>query len=204
MSTNKIVQIELSKLIEHPDNPNKMSSITYRKLVRNIEATGRYEPIVVRAQKQRQGFYQIINGQHRCKALKQLGLQSAECVVWDVDDAQTEILLATLNRLCGSDVLDKKISLLNKLKANFDSQKLSKLVPYTKNQIEKLTGLKSLPAAGSIVNSFAKPLVFFVTVHQSEIIEKALSLANRRDTKATRPARRAAALAKIAKKYLGK
>ena len=54
-------------------------------------------------------YFQIINGCHRCRALAKLGKKKAECVVWDVDDEQTDILLATLNRLGGKDELEAKV-----------------------------------------------------------------------------------------------
>ena len=111
----------------HPDNPNRMSRVTFAKLVRNIGQTGRYEPLIVRRITDTQGHisenvtnlrrntyegdvYQIINGHHRWQALKKLGKETADAIVWDIDDDQTDILLATLNRLCGQDVLDKKLA----------------------------------------------------------------------------------------------
>lgn len=203
MKTNQIIKIERTKLIAHPDNPNRMSEQTFRKLVRNIQKSKIYEPIIVRKEPEKNGFYQIINGAHRVKALQQLGLQKAECVVWDVDDRQTAILLATLNRLSGTDVLDKKLELLKKLKADFQTGELSKLLPYTKKQIEKLTTLKPPAlAAASVESCFAKALVFFVTEEQLVIIEKAISSAEESNSRMTRPKRRAAALTKIAKKVI--
>ena len=91
---NTIQQIALYKLVAHPDNPNKMSVSTFAKLVRNIERTGRYEPLIVRRYRKRKGRFQIINGHHRFKAIKKLGHKSVDAIVWDVDDEQTDILLA--------------------------------------------------------------------------------------------------------------
>src|SRR4030042_3895605 len=101
--TNSIRTIELDKLIAHPDKPNRMSTATFGKLVRNIERTGRYEPIVVRPHPVRGNHFQIINGHHRCQALAKLGYKAADCVVWDIDDEEAEILLARPHRLCGAD-----------------------------------------------------------------------------------------------------
>ena len=69
MKDNVIQSIELCKLTEHPGNPNRMSASNFAKLCRNIEQSGRYEPIVVRPDRQRKGFFQIINGHHRARAL---------------------------------------------------------------------------------------------------------------------------------------
>ena len=139
---NQVQSIALDKLVAHPDNPNRMSKAKFAKLIRNIERTGRYEPLVVRPCTQKPDCFQIINGHHRWRALRELGYKTTEALVWDVNDQDTDILLATLNRLGGSDILDKKLALLKRLnKSSFDGRtaKLAKLLPQTANQIRRLT-----------------------------------------------------------------
>lgn len=203
--SSEIVSIGLEKLVGHPGNANVMSGGVFRKLVRNIERTGMYEPIVVRHHPRRKGRYEIINGHHRVKALERLGYTKVDCVVWDVDDEQADILLATLNRLCGRDVLDKKLALLRRLRERMGSGELGKLILPTASQIERLTALK-LPSVSCEAGAkgFASALVFFVNDEQKEIIEKALGLAVVGDRTGTRAARRAAALAEIAELYEGR
>lgn len=182
---NRVSRIAIDKLVAHPNNPNRMSKANFAKLVRNIERTGRYEPLVVRPSPQRPGFFQIINGHHRWQALKKLGCKIADAVVWDIDDEQADILLATLNRLGGSDVLEKKLALLKRLNIRMEAGNLAKLLPQTAKQIERLTSLasgrSSLAASGmgdgKQATAFANPLVFFVNDKQQETINNALSLA---------------------------
>jgi hypothetical protein len=176
MKNFELKAIAISKLIAHPANPNVMSEVKFNKLVRNIERTWLYEPIVVRAHPKKKDYFQIINGHHRVKALEKLGRSVADCVVWDVDDEQAEVLLATLNRLTGCDEPAKKIELLKRLKERFGSPGLSKLLPQTAKQIEQLTNLKlkNIPVKLN-AESFALPIVFFVSAEQSRIIEEALS-----------------------------
>lgn len=199
--TNPIQSILLDKLIVHPGNPNKMSSVTFSKLVRNIERTGRYEPIVVRPHPQIGDCFQIINGHHRERALAKLGYKAADCVVWDVDDEEADVLLATLNRLCGSDELGKKLELLKRLKKSMESKELARLVPQTAKQIERLTNLK-MPSMPADAKGFSNPLVFFVNDAQQKTIEKALSSARELRSEKTKAAKRAAALAHIAGEFL--
>ena len=196
-----IQSILLEKLVAHPDNPNRMSTATFSKLVRNIKRTGRYEPIVVRPHPQRGNCFQIINGEHRCRALAKLGYKTADCVVWDIDDEQTDILLATLNRLGGTDELGKKLELLKRLNKRMESGELSKLLPQTAKQIERLTNLK-MPSTPAETKSFSNPMVFFVDDTQQEVIEKALSTAQEAGDEKTKAAKRAAALARIAGEFL--
>ena len=194
--TNEIKSIAIDKLVPHPNNPNRMSKANFRKLVRNIEQTGRYEPLIVRPQafscgrhdhcqsvagtatdnQVRSSVYQIINGHHRWQALKELGYKTADAVVWDIDDEQTDMLLATLNRLGGSDVLEKKLELLRRLNTSLETKKLAKLIPQSKKHIERLLNMK-LPIKPSEAKAFARPIVFFLNNEQSAVVEDALFLA---------------------------
>lgn len=205
--TNEIQSISIDKLIAHPGNPNRMSRANFAKLVRNIERTGRYEPLVVRPCPGKPGYFQIINGYHRCQALAQLGYKQADAIVWDIDDQQADILLATLNRLSGSDVLDKKLALLARLNKRMEAQELAKLLPQTKKQIERLTSMLNTRGCQSVSKvsvsqCLANPLVFFVNDKQQQTIEKALQMAEQNVNQPTKAAKRAAALTQIAQHYL--
>lgn len=215
---NSIQSIALDKLIAHPDNPNRMSRPVFAKLVRNIKRTGRYEPLVVRPCPDVSGdkddgletigdehrdCFQIINGHHRCRALAELGYETADVVVWDIDDEQADIYLATLNRLGGSDELDKKLKLLKRLSKTFVPGRLAKLLPQTAGQIERLTKLK-MPSvsANTTTKCFANPLVFFLNDKQQQIVEEALLPAEQKQNEKTKAARRAAALTHIAHSFI--
>lgn len=219
MSTT-IRHIPLERLVPHPDNANRMSRGNFEKLVRNIERTGRYEPLVVRPCPGCRGFFQIINGYHRCEALRKLGRSIVDTVVWSVDDEQTDLLLATLNRLGGRDTLDKKLTLLRRLRQRIPTRKLARLLPQTLGQIERLTADGPLPqAVGKKAGAFATPMVFFLDEGQHRRIEEAVSAAIGESDPAhspdaqrhsgvgagaqTRAARRAAALTRIATRFLG-
>ena len=217
--TQQIQRIPIDKLVAHPGNPNRMSSGTFNKLVRNIERTGRYEPIIVRAvcsvprdasseHTQNAGCisqYEIINGHHRVKALRQLGFETADCLIWDVDDHEADILLATLNRLGGTDVLDKKLSLLRRLSKKSKAAEMARLLPQNARQIERLKNLKP-PAAPANTNraSLLNPLAFFVNDTQYETIRRAMSLAIDYQKEKTKAAGNAAALTRIAEWFTKK
>ena len=197
-----IRDIALDRLVPHPDNANRMSRANFAKLVRNIERMGRYEPIVVRPCPNRPGFFQIINGHHRCEALHKLGCATAQAVVWRIDDEQTDILLATLNRLGGRDTLDKKRALLQRLRTRIPTRKLARLLPQTLGQIERLTaGEASTATVRKKADSLAIPIVFFVDEGQQRKIEDALSAATSHEGQ-TRAVKRAAALTHVAEEFL--
>jgi len=197
---NRVSSIPIDKLTAHPGNPNRMSKRNFSRLVRNIERTGRYEPLVVR--RQGDGF-QIINGHHRCRALRELGYNSADAVVWDVDDAEADILLSTLNRLGGSDVLEKKLALLERLNRKMHAREMAKLLPFTRSQIERLKNLKVPSAPANIsVKSFAVPMVFFLSDDQQKIVTNALASVRESQNEKTKAAGNAAALTYIAQRFI--
>jgi ParB/RepB/Spo0J family partition protein len=197
-----IKTVQIDKLKAHPDNPNRMSDKTFAKLVRNIKRTGRYEPIIVRTKGE---SYEIINGHHRVKALQQLGIKSADIVIWDVNDDEVDILLTTLNRLSGSDELDKKLAILRRLNEKMRTTELAKLLPFSSTQIKRLKEFK-LPTAPVKIepDSFAHPMVFFINKEQKQIIEKAIHEAQATNGEITNDKRRtkAAALTHIAQTYI--
>jgi ParB/RepB/Spo0J family partition protein len=200
---NKVSSIPIGKLVPHPDNPNRMSKKNFAKLVRNIERTGRYEPLVVRPCPQREGFFQIINGHHRCQALAELGYETVDAMVWDIDDHEADMLLATINRLGGRDVLDKKLALLCRLNERTQARDLAKLLPLSCPQIERLTKISSdgLSRIKLAKPDFATPLVFFVNRRQQKIIESAMSLSREASGGKTKAQKNAAALTQVAAQF---
>ena len=206
---NQVQSIALDKLVAHPDNPNRMSKAKFAKLLRNIERTCRYEPLVVRPCPQKPDCFQVINGHHRWRALRELDYKTAEALVWDVNDQDTDILLATLNRLGGSDILDKKLALLkrlNKSAFNRRTAELAKLLPQTSSQIKRLTELAISDCRKAVENHKSQtlnPMVFFLSDKQQNIVSKALSAAmSEVEESRTKALKNAAALTYIAQEFI--
>jgi ParB-like chromosome segregation protein Spo0J len=131
-------------LISHPENSNHMTAEMLKKLRRHIERTGRYEPLTVRPHPSAEGKYEVLNGHNRLRVLRAIGHESARCVVWDVDDDQARLYLATLNRLAGSDIPERRAALLEGLLRTFDIAELSALLPDDRRQLEELERLSRL------------------------------------------------------------
>jgi ParB-like chromosome segregation protein Spo0J len=165
-----------------------------------------YEPLIVQPFKQKKGYFQIINGYHRAKALAKLGHKTAVCVVWDVDAIQTGVFLMTLNRLSGKDDLNKRTNLLKYLSGEIKPDKLSKVLLQTETQIKRLLNLKiKVGEYGKDGKHTLNPMVFSVTDEQKGKIEKAISgLSEQVKEEKTKAAKRAAALVVLAEHYLNR
>jgi ParB-like chromosome segregation protein Spo0J len=136
--------IPTDRLVPHPENSNRMTADMLTKLRRHIERTGRYEPLTVRPHPSLEGKYEVINGHNRLRVLRAIGRESARCSVWDIDDAQARLYLATLNRLAGNDVPERRAPLLESLLGAFDVAELSALLPEDREQLEELKRLAHL------------------------------------------------------------
>ena len=218
---NRITSIHIEDIVPHPDSPNRMSKRSFAKLVRNIERTGLYEPLVVRPcqathchscesrnpaanEKVNRDCFQIVNGHHRWKALRQLGYETVEAVVWDIDDQDADILLATLNRLGGSDALEKKLALMARLNQRQSSRDLAALLPHSARQIHRLAHMSSarVPRIKPGKPALANPIVFFLSDAQQQIVENALSCAPGTQHAKTRAAIKADALTSMAQGFI--
>ncbi len=196
--------IGVDRLVGHEGNPNRMSKGKFGKLVRHIKSSGLYEPLIVRKHSESDGCFEIINGHHRWRALKKLGYEEIDCVVWEVSDEQVDLLLLTLNRLGGSDVVGKKVELLRRVNARMEFGAMAKLLPATGKQIERLVGLRDgIKVTRLAAEGFAKAMVFFLDKGQEQAIENALAAVDDHDD-GSKAARRAAKLVVIAEKFLAK
>lgn len=204
-TVQKILSIEVGRLYGHPANPNRLSEPRFRKLARSIERTGQYEPLVVRRHPTQRGAYQVLNGHHRLRALKQLGAARADCVVFRADDAQALVYLATLNRMCGRDNAVRKGRLMAQLCRRHTSRELARALPDSAAAIEKLAAF-----ARGQVRPEAKaggpalvPLTFFVDEGEHTLLCEAFDKAAGADP-GTRTQRRARGLKRMAEAFLGR
>jgi len=197
-----IIRIPLEQLLPHPENPNRMSKANFEKLKLHIKQTGNYEPLIVRKHPEREYFFQIINGHHRAEALKQIGAKTADCIQWDADNNQVRILLTTLNRLGGKDELSMKIEIIKKLSEKYNSKELSKLLPDTKQVIEKLKDIARPLQMPENSKAFLQTLIFFLNDQQMETVQTAINKAM--PATGTKAERTAAAITRIANEWASK
>ena len=128
-----------------PRNANVMSADLQAKLKRNIARTGLYPPLVVRPKDLAAGGppYVMIDGQHRSLVLQSLGIAHANAVVWRVDEREADIMLATLNRLHGSDDLQARAALIESLAESIPVADLAQLLPESAEHLDLLLKLQA-------------------------------------------------------------
>lgn len=188
----ELLRVALERLHPHPANPNVMDAVALEKLVRNIDRSGRYPPLVVRPHPGRAGDYQILDGQHRVEALGRLGHREALCFPWPCDDATALMLLATLNRLHGEDLPYRRAALLDELQRLVPREVMESLLPEDAGTIDATLSLldvdrerllDDLVRAAEREGSAGVRLVSFALAPEVEaLVERAVALAGARLT----------------------
>jgi ParB-like chromosome segregation protein Spo0J len=201
--------IPLDALVPHPLNANTMPDELLAKLRANIRRTGRYPHFVVRPHSSEPGKWQVLDGHHRLRVIRELGFAEARCDVWEVDDREAKVLLATLNRLEGQDQPLRRAELLHALLGEVSSEDLATLVPETEAEIQDLHALLQFPvdeiaaqlSAEAEENEKKLPVVltFVVLPDQAALIEQAVEAASDGITGRDRKAR---GLLNLAKRFL--
>jgi len=173
-----MIEIPLDNLRIRPDNANVMPENLLVKLTRHIERTDRYPHLIVRPMPGETGAYEILDGHHRAEALRRLGRAAARCEVWEVDDDEALVLLATLNRLQGRDEVLKRAELLESLRKRMGAERLPQWLPEDARRLERLrqVRLDPPPPAPSIRdNDLPAAVTFFLTASQKRRLEERLS-----------------------------
>ena len=165
--------------------------------------------LVVRQHPSEPEKYEVLDGHHRVSVLRELGHAEARCDVWDVDDREAKLLLATLNRLEGQDLPLRRAQLLHELLAEWSAPDLGGLLPETEAEILDLHSLLEFPAeeiadqlmADAEEREKTLPVVihFVVSHEQAELIDSAIERAS--DGVAGRD-RKARGLVNLAKRFL--
>jgi len=147
------------------------------------------------------GRYQILNGHHRARVLGELGHTHARCDVWEVDDDEARLLLATLNRLEGRDDPSARALLVSRLSEGRSAEDLARLLPEPPDAVERLLRLGQpppAPLAPDALEPLARPMTFFLTEEQHALVSESLREVGRADARIAR----ADALERLALWYL--
>src|SRR5688572_22465461 len=93
-----VSMVPVDALVPHPLNANVLPEDLREKLAAHIRSSGRYPHLIVRPHPSEEGRFQVLDGHHRLLVLRDLGHAEARCDIWDVNDREAKLLLATLNR----------------------------------------------------------------------------------------------------------
>ena len=120
-----------NELHPNPWNPNQLDADLYEKAVASIQEYGFVDPVTAR---QNATGYEIIDGEHRVRAAKQLNLRTVPVIVLDVDDDTAQQLTLVLNELHGRPDQQKLSRLLRSLAERHSIDSLLATLPFAREQ----------------------------------------------------------------------
>lgn len=89
-----IIQLPTTSLKEIDNQPFPLNQDKVEQIADSIRTVGLLEPIIV---KQNSTGYDILAGRHRYRACKQLGYETVSCVVTNLDEDNSRLVLLTTN-----------------------------------------------------------------------------------------------------------
>ena len=129
-------EIEIGRLVEAAWNANRVPAGRLAKIRRSLEQFGVVENLVARPHPDREGFFEVLSGNHRLRLLRELDYQQLPVVVVELDDAQARLLAQTLNRTRGSDDPAAYARLLEEVLAELEVGEVTALLPETEATID--------------------------------------------------------------------
>jgi len=175
----QIVDIPITQLREAPWNPNQMDDAGFARLRRSIQRFGLVGALVVRPLDDR--LFETIGGAQRLSVLKELGFETAPCVVVEADDVSARLLSQALNRIQGQDDLGLKAELLREVLRDIPETDVLSLLPESASSLQALSILGQQDLASYLQDwqhsqsARLKHLTFQSTPAQLEVIEEALA-----------------------------
>lgn len=150
-SVGRFRKVPVDMVLTHPANPNRVPQRTVDRIRRHIKETGRYPVLIVRSLEEsvkfkaehEQGKLQLLDGEHRLKICRDLGLGEVDVDVWSgVTDVRAEMYLATLNDR-GKDDPVRRARLITGILRQMeeDAEVLAPYLPESPEDIKKLVGL---------------------------------------------------------------
>lgn len=91
--------VDLSLVTDAPgDNPNRMGDERYRLLVEVVRRKGSLQPMLLRPIP---GGFEVVDGSHRLRAYREVGLTRVVAVIADLTDDEARIVRIGMNRIRG-------------------------------------------------------------------------------------------------------
>ena len=173
--------LPIAKLRPNPWNPNRIPAELLGKLRAAIAERGMLGTLLVRP---REDHFEVVDGEHRLRIARELGLTEVPCLVVPLSDTEAKIKTLQLNGLRGENDPELLARLLLDLSLDFDMEKLAKELPYDRLDIESSLELLELKdgrgAAGAIEERMAEEnrreiFAAVVTPEERAVIEGAIS-----------------------------
>ena len=206
----KVVELPIEQLREAFWNPNIMDEAMLRRLRESIDRFGMVQNLVARPVGD--GTYEVLSGNQRLGARREMGISVAPCVIVDLDDGKTRLLAQVLNRVQGEDDLGLKAEMVREVLETMPQSEVLSLLPESAASLGALSSLgqadlaEHLTAWQQAQAARLHHMIFQLSADQVKVVEEALDRvivgAGAADRDEAAPNRRGTALFRLCRSYL--
>jgi len=91
---NRVVEIEIDKIVPNPYQPRKIFDSEINGLAESIRQNGLLQPLTVRKADE---HYELIAGERRLRAVKMLGFSTVQCIIIDMTERNSAVMALVEN-----------------------------------------------------------------------------------------------------------
>jgi ParB family chromosome partitioning protein len=137
-----LVHLSVDTIVPNKWNCNYMSEKELEELKQAIQYNG-VEPIIVRPLTD--GKYEIVDGEHRFRAVKELGQKHIPAVIMKIDDEEAKIRTIVYNSKRGKiDYVKLSSIILEEFRKGFSQEHISKKYLISTDEVKQLLSLEQL------------------------------------------------------------
>ena len=136
------IKINPEEIKENKYNPNEMTDSIMKHLIKEIKRVGFLQPILINKENI------IIDGEHRWKASKELGLKEIPCIKVDMDEKEAKLTTVNMNQIKGELNPVKFAELVKDLESNFSLSELADNLNMSLAELENYNMLLDLTDIG--------------------------------------------------------
>ncbi|SRR6266550_1830488 len=181
METSEITRLPLETIHPNSYNPNILPDVLFEQLLKDIRENGFIDPIIVRETGEKQ--YEIIDGEHRYRAAKQLGFETIPVFFYKADDTKARILTYRWNHERGFFEPAKTAKLIQDLETRLGSlDRVRDSLGMVTEEMVQFIKPKDIPASWQmptpepvISETDKEALVFFLPLKEKETVLNSLS-----------------------------
>lgn len=137
--------VELSQIEVNDYNPNDMASGIFELLVERIKEEGMQQPILIRDNHKKPGYFTIVDGEHRFRASQHAGLKEVVAVVVDYDNDLSKFKTISMNQIKGEYIPLRMAKLIADLQDRFDDDHIRRMTGLKADVLLSLSDLLEIP-----------------------------------------------------------
>lgn len=136
--------VEISRIDPNPWNPNMQDEEIFRVLAESVKEEGFGEPILVRPL-EGSNKLQIINGEHRYRLAKEMGLSQVPVAVVDMNEISAKLATLRRNRTRGGLDTIKTAALLGAMRKRLSDEEIQQRLGYSTAELDDMLALLEMP-----------------------------------------------------------